>query len=550
MKLNKKISIALPVFLLLFLTLALFSCSGNDTEGGVTYDGNIAIGCDESATEVVLREGTVGISSNAFAGCKDLKKITIPASVSSIQPGAFTGCDALFEGQGEIKYADNWVIYADKDVENIIIKENAVGIAYDAFSSCKNVKTLVIPSSVKYIGKNILYGADQITDITLPFIGSNIATNKYLGYLFGAISSGYNPDYVPKSLKTVTLTAENVVEKECFANCTNIAEIKLSDSVTAIGERAFSGCTALTKINMPENVASIGAYAFAECHSLLELTLPENIKALPMFAIKGCISLTEITIPKSVTEIGACALANCANLETVNLPAELGKIGQQAFDGCNKLRYIEIPSGEIGKGAFNECASLETVVIGANVTKMLDNAFFSCISLTEMTFEAGCNLVSIGEEVFCYCPFTELILPDKLTEIGANAFYNCNGLTTLTIPDSVTKIGANAFFNCINLVETKNNVDYVDGWIVGALSSVTYVIIDEDVRGVVSSVFASCTHLSAVYITNTENGTTPVIDQVGSLNSYFESATRYCYSESPTENKTGWHYVDGIPTVW
>lgn len=550
MKIYYRTAIILPVLLIIALAFTLSSCSAKDIEGGVTYDGNIAISCDKDATEVVLREGTVGIASDTFADCKSLTKITIPKSVSSVQPGAFKNCTALFEGQGEIKYADNWVIYADANIENAVIKDGAVGIAYDAFSGCADIKTVSIPNSVKYIGKNVLYGANGVTDITLPFVGSNATTNKYIGYLFGAISPGYNSKYVPKSLKTVTLTGEKTVDKECFADCVNIAEIILPDTVSLIGERAFSGCTGLKKIHIPGSVTSIGTYAFAECHSLMELNLPEGITTIPLFAFKGCISLTEITVPESVTEIGACAIANCANIEKINLPKNLKTIGQQAFDGCNRLKYIEIPSGEIGKGAFNECASLETVIIGKNVTKMLDNAFFSCISLTSLTFEEESKLTSIGEEVFCYCPFTELQLPEGLTEIGDNSFYNCVGLTDIKIPNSVSKIGANVFFNCINLIETKDLVDYVDGWIVSALPAVTYVVVDENVRGVVDSAFAKCTHLDAVYIKDTSDGTPPTLSNIGMLNSNFESATRYYYSETATKDGNGWHYVDGIPTVW
>ena len=34
-------------------------------------------------------------------------------------------------------------------------------------------------------------------------------------------------------------------------------------------------------------------------------------------------------------------------------------------------------------------------------------------------------------------------------------------------------------------------------------------------------------------------------------NEYFESATKYFYSEeAPTEEGNYWHYVDGVETIW
>ena len=43
------------------------------------------------------------------------------------------------------------------------------------------------------------------------------------------------------------------------------------------------------------------------------------------------------------------------------------------------------------------------------------------------------------------------MIPDSVTSIGNNAFYDCRGLTSITIPDSVTSIGKNAFLGCEGL---------------------------------------------------------------------------------------------------
>lgn len=45
----------------------------------------------------------------------------------------------------------------------------------------------------------------------------------------------------------------------------------------------------------------------------------------------------------------------------------------------------------------------------------------------------------------------EIVIPDVVTEIGKNAFENCERMTTIVIPDSVTSIGECAFCQCIGL---------------------------------------------------------------------------------------------------
>lgn len=43
-----------------------------------------------------------------------------------------------------------------------------------------------------------------------------------------------------------------------------------------------------------------------------------------------------------------------------------------------------------------------------------------------------------------------IVIPEKITSIGGNAFYGCTSLTSITIPESVTSIGGEAFKHCQN----------------------------------------------------------------------------------------------------
>ena len=55
-----------------------------------------------------------------------------------------------------------------------------------------------------------------------------------------------------------------------------------------------------------------------------------------------------------------------------------------------------------------------------------------------------------GLRIFC-SSLESVVIPDSVTSIGKEAFYDCDSLTSIVIPDSVTSIGNYAFYNCSSL---------------------------------------------------------------------------------------------------
>jgi hypothetical protein len=90
-----------------------------------------------------------------------------------------------------------------------------------------------------------------------------------------------------------------------FHNREYIAEVRISDGVTSIGNAAFSGFENLTDISIPNSMAVIGNHAFLGCISLTSAAIPDGATEIGFGAFGGCISLTDVTIPKSVISIGS-----------------------------------------------------------------------------------------------------------------------------------------------------------------------------------------------------------------------------------------------------
>jgi len=140
-------------------------------------------------------------------------------------------------------------------------------------------------------------------------------------------------------------------------------------------------------------------------------------------------------------------------------------IGDYTFGNCSNLTSLTISNGviKIGYSAFRDCSSLTSVTIPNSVTRIVGDAFNECSSLTSITVDAANANYSSEDGVLFNKAKTTLVrypegktsssyaIPEGVTGIDYDAFFNCSNLTSITIPGSVTEIKYNDFRGCSNL---------------------------------------------------------------------------------------------------
>ena len=120
------------------------------------------------------------------------------------------------------------------------------------------------------------------------------------------------------------------------------------------------------------------------------------------------------------------------------------------------------------------------VIIPNGVTSIGEDAFYNCSGLTSVTIPS--SVTSIGSSAFSGCSgLKSITIPNGVTSIGIAAFFDCSDLTSITIPNSVTTIGEMAFEECnvLNSVTLPDNLDVSNAEICFTKDGIRYQILND-----------------------------------------------------------------------
>lgn len=187
-------------------------------------------------------------------------------------------------------------------------------------------------------------------------------------------------------------------------------------------------------------VTSIGNAAFLLESEMTSVTIPNTIENIGNEAFLGCDKLTSIYLPASVKTIGVSILSDCTNLESI------------VVDKNNKNFYSNGSNAIIDAKNNWLIIGCKNSIIPNTVTKIMEQAFWDCVGLTSIVIPN--NVKNIDESAFSNCiNLKSITLPDNLETIENGTFKNCESLESISLPSTLTLIYADAFNNCNSLKE-------------------------------------------------------------------------------------------------
>lgn len=448
------------------------------------------------------------IATDTFQNNTAIKFLYIPASVSTIDANAFSGCTSLrtvkFDSAASVQQIGQdafktGVALADVDKdkdgvpeENLCfigdISSTSVPFTY-AMSTANNYNAPSAPTQY------IRYCSDFPQNLQIQLVvKKNANTNEIESatpMLVGVPTEEQLKGNGSYSLSTYTGSSKYVrtqqQENDIVASANSKYRNNLSNPNTAIDltEEEQGVIDAVYHVHVPDGVTALKEDLFQN-NTAVQSVILDTVTEIPDQEFDGCTGLKTFIMKESGAEggevIGKRAFNNCTALTEVTLPGTVSTFTEAPFAGCKELTDV----GFISPGGYAcadgllcsvddsgnrtgvvECLESRGIKIGASkissselagITGIAPCAFQNCTGLREAYLdEISATLIPD----YCFDGATQLYycsLSDSVKKIGKYAFRN-TALSTIRIPGSVQSIDDEAFITD----DGAGNVNYIQG---------------------------------------------------------------------------------------
>lgn len=351
------------------------------------------------------------VSVYGFAGT-DIEEVTLPNTCTSI--GGFEDC---------------------KNLKKISIPSSLTSISSYAFEDCTSLSEIHLPPTLSYIGKSAFSGCTNLENVHISDLKAwcNISFtpgwcySEWDTYTSNPLSNGKAKLLVDDTLLTCLNTNEldiDKIEAGCFVGYQYLTSVLLDDNITSVGEYAFWNCSNLKYIQIGKNIEQIPYACFGECPNLSEVYISDSESPLLLHA-------------SEYSYYDYNGAFRGSNLKNVYIGRDL-----TCLSFSSSATHVYSPF---------QGQNIEYVEIGPLVNSITKFYFFgvytssgsgSGVSIQNLTIDESTESIKIDSESFKNIDLVSLFIGRDFNSTTKVTSYlpGCKSLENLTIGKYVTKV--------------------------------------------------------------------------------------------------------------
>lgn len=455
------------------LSVTFCDSTGNSYVGAVTIPEKVLITIRPTVSSYL---DVVQVGPCAFKDCPDLKSVSLPSTIGSIDSCAFQNCS----GMSSLDFPTSLRSIGDNAFEgcaaltHVTIPGQVNMFGRDIFKDCIGIQSFELQEDISMIPEGMFKGCSGLTSLCFSNNITNIGSEAFVGCT---------------ALEHIELTNVKTIGTQAFSH-TGLSSVTITSRLDDIGQEAFSDCGQLDTVNVCAGcVATFARNVFARCDRMEAIVcgtmIPPTVDETLGLSERQ-LSDVELLVPYSAHARYQQALGwrDFANIIRLNYDFAV-------TEGREPIYYRIISDDEVSITYKDESyASYNGNYVGTDqdidmwmdlwsnysqyrkvgvripefvnfagkkywVTEIGDNAFRNSTKLTVLEGFVS-KIKRIGKNAFKGCTglrFVETLdmSSRRLTEIGSNAFEGCTRLHYIEIPPEVTEIGSYAFAGCSGL---------------------------------------------------------------------------------------------------
>lgn len=521
----------------------IIGCKSTAIPASVPKIGPSAFSGCTGLTSITIPNTLTGIGSSAFYGCTGLQNVTSyirnPFSISAFDSQTLASATLTIPfGRTNIyKKTSGWgfqnivemegseeeitfIQFADATVKSICVgKWDENGDGEVSLYEAKLVTS--IPNGM-FSGKTSITSFDELK------LFSNITTIE--GYAFSGC----------KNLTSITLPSSlGAIGQEAFRTCTALTAIELPEGLTSIGQYAFNQ-SGLMEMTLPSTLTYIGSYALAgniiHCRFATPISVGTpliwNASSVILYVPQGSERMfreatgwkdfliagegsedtdwAEGQITVDVEDAGGLRLAlvelDDEEITRLKIRGRLNSVDiKYLIEGKGKIANLEsLDLSDVtlvyDGGCYKSTSSSSDVGLGSDNTYYYLTEYESykhsvSLGLTSSTTTTYCSPNLIG--AFQGKTYKHVVMPRIIRKAAVSVFSGCQYLQQVEFPGGLNCIDGSAFYNC-KLLESINleNVDSVYHYAFRGCKLLRNVNHLENVKYIGESAFEGCSLLT------------------------------------------------------